>query len=37
MQIFFTENMPGYVEYAEVQRVAGKWRYMAMARQITTA
>ncbi len=37
MQIFFTENIPGYVEYANVQRVAGKWRYMATARQITTA
>jgi hypothetical protein len=37
MQIFFTENIPGYVEYADVQRVAGKWRYMATARQISTA
>jgi hypothetical protein len=37
MQIFFTENIPGYVEYADVQRVAGKWRYMGTARQITTA
>jgi hypothetical protein len=37
LQIFFTENIPGYVEYAVVERVAGKWRYMGTQTEITTA
>ncbi len=37
MQIFFTENIAGYVEYAEVRRIAGKWRYMGTAIEVTTA
>jgi len=37
MQIFFTENIPGYVASADVQSVDGKWRYMGTARQTTTA